>query len=114
MPIPTLRLKKADMYATAEIAAPAGTSVVTAVPDSAVLEIGARQVVMVERGEGQFEPRPVKVGQRGGGYAEIREGVSAGEKVVVGANFLIDAESNLRAALQSFYLGPYGEREHGQ
>jgi Cu(I)/Ag(I) efflux system membrane fusion protein len=97
---PDLALKT-DMYATAEIVAPAGPSVVT-VPDSAVLDSGARQVVLVERGEGQFEPRPVKVGQRGGGYAEIREGVSAGEKVVVGANFLIDAESNLRSALQAF------------
>jgi len=100
LPNPDLALKT-DMYATAEITAPAGPSVVT-VPDSAVLDSGARQVALVERGEGRFEPRPVKVGQRGGGYAEIREGVSVGEKVVVGANFLIDAESNLRSALQAF------------
>jgi Cu(I)/Ag(I) efflux system membrane fusion protein len=100
LPNPDLALKT-DMYATAEIAAPVTASVV-AVPDSAVLDSGARQVVLIERGEGRFEPRPVKLGQKAGGYVEIREGVAAGEKVVVGANFLIDAESNLRAALQTF------------
>ncbi len=100
LPNPDLALK-ADMYATAEIAAPAGTQVLT-VPDSAVLDSGARQVVLIDRGDGRFVPRPVKIGQRAGGYAEIREGVAAGDKVVVGANFLIDAESNLRSALQAF------------
>jgi Cu(I)/Ag(I) efflux system membrane fusion protein len=100
LPNPDLALK-ADMYATAEIAAPVTASVVT-VPDSAVLDSGARQVVLVERGEGRFEPRSVKLGQKAGGYVEVREGVAAGEKVVVGANFLIDAESNLRSALQTF------------
>jgi Cu(I)/Ag(I) efflux system membrane fusion protein len=92
---------KTDMYATAEIAAPVGGAVV-AVPDSAVLDSGARQVVLIDRGEGRFEPHAVKVGQKAEGYAEIREGVKPGEKVVVGANFLIDAESNLRSALQAF------------
>jgi Cu(I)/Ag(I) efflux system membrane fusion protein len=96
---------KSDMYATAEIAAPVTASVV-AVPDSAVLDSGARQVVLVERGEGRFEPRPVKLGQKAGGYVEVREGIAAGEKVVVGANFLIDAESNLRSALQTFTAPP--------
>jgi len=100
IPNPDLALKM-DMYATAEIAAPVGAAVV-AVPDSAVLDSGARQVVLVERGEGRFEPRPVMVGQKAGGYVEIRAGVKPGEKVVVGANFLIDAESNLRSALQAF------------
>jgi len=100
IPNPDLALKP-DMYATAEIAAPVASPVV-AVPESAVLDSGARQAVLVERGEGRFEPRPVKTGQKAGGYVQIREGVAAGERVVVGANFLIDAESNLRAALQAF------------
>jgi Cu(I)/Ag(I) efflux system membrane fusion protein len=100
LPNPDLALKT-DMYATTEIAAPV-TALVVAVSDSAVLDSGTRQVVLVERGEGRFEPRPVKLGQKAGGYVEIREGVAAGEKVVVGANFLIDAESNLRSALQTF------------
>ena len=44
----------------------------------------------------------MKLGLRGDGYVEIREGLKAGEKVVVSANFLIDAESNLKAALSGF------------
>ena len=72
------------------------------VPTSAVIDSGTRQVVLVERGEGLFEPRQVKLGMRGDGYVEIKDGVKAGEKVVVAANFLIDAESNLKAALKSF------------
>lgn len=100
LPNPDLTLK-AEMYATAEIAAPVSAPVV-AVPDSAVLDSGARQVVLLDRGDGRFEPRQVKLGQKAGGYVEIREGVAAGDMVVVGANFLIDAESNLRSALQAF------------
>ena len=67
-----------------------------------VIDSGNRQVVIVDRGEGRFEPRPVKVGMRGDSYVEIAEGVKAGENVVVSANFLIDAESNLKAALSGF------------
>jgi Cu(I)/Ag(I) efflux system membrane fusion protein len=75
---------------------------VAAVPDSAVIDSGTRQVVLIAKGDGRFEPRAVKLGRRGEGYVEILEGVSAGEEVVTSATFLIDAESNLRAALQSF------------
>jgi Cu(I)/Ag(I) efflux system membrane fusion protein len=73
-----------------------------AVPDSAVLDSGARQVVLVRRGEGLFEPRAVKLGVRADGYVGVMEGLQAGEEVVVRANFLIDAESNLKAALDTF------------
>jgi Cu(I)/Ag(I) efflux system membrane fusion protein len=69
------------------------------------MDAGRRQAVFVDRGAGRFEPREVKLGQRGGGYVEVREGVGEGEPVVVSANFLIDAESNLRAALKSFSDG---------
>jgi Cu(I)/Ag(I) efflux system membrane fusion protein len=75
---------------------------VLAIPESAVLDTGSRQAVFVERGQGRFEPRDVKLGHRGGGYVEVREGVVAGEPIVVSANFLIDAESNLKAALKGF------------
>lgn len=95
-------LLKPDMYANVEIAAPLGSAPVVAVQDSAVLDSGTRRVVLVDRGEGRFEPRPVTIGRRADGYVEIREGLKANERVVVGANFLIDAESNLRAALQAF------------
>ena len=73
-----------------------------AVPDSAVIDTGTRQVVIIDRGEGRFEPREVKIGLRGEGFTEIREGIAEGDRVVVAANFLIDAESNLTAALSAF------------
>ena len=93
---------KHEMFADIEIDATAGEPQRLTVPVSAVIDSGNRQVVIVERGEGLFEPRPVKLGLRGDGFVEIREGLKAGEKVVVTANFLIDAESNLRAALRGF------------
>ena len=95
---------RAGMFASVEIEAPAagGTGPVLAVPSSAVLDSGTRQAVLVERGEGRFEPRRVHVGATGDGTAQILDGLKPGEWVVVGANFLIDAESNLRAALQAF------------
>ena len=96
------QLLKPDMYATVEIAANAASAPVLAVPESAVLDSGTQQAALVERSPGHYEPRVVVIGARANGFVEIRSGVSAGEKVVVGANFLIDAESNLRAALQSF------------
>jgi Cu(I)/Ag(I) efflux system membrane fusion protein len=90
-----------DMYVDAEIDT-ADASPVLAVPDSSVLDTGTRQAVLVDKGEGKFEPREVKLGRRGGGYIEIREGLKDGEAVVTSANFLIDAESNLKAALKGF------------
>src|SRR5205814_5419095 len=101
VPNPELLLKT-DMYATVEIAAPATSATVLVVPDSAVLDTGTRQTVLIDLGGGRFEPRAVKLGARAGGYVAVLEGLRAGEKVVTGANFLIDAESNLRAALQAF------------
>jgi Cu(I)/Ag(I) efflux system membrane fusion protein len=89
-----------DMYAEAEIDTGSGRDVV-AVPESAVIDSGQRQVVIIDRGEGKFEPRNVQLGRRGAGYAEVKEGVSEGDRVVTSANFLIDAESNLKAALKA-------------
>ena len=90
-----------DMYVDAEIDTGNPASVV-AVTESAVLDTGSRQAVLVDKGQGRFEPREVKLGRRGGGYVEIREGLAEGEAVVTSANFLIDAESNLKAALKGF------------
>ncbi len=90
-----------DMYVDAEIDTAHSTPVL-AVPDSAVLDTGSRQTVLVDKGEGRFEPREVKLGRRGGGYIEVRDGLADGEAVVTSANFLIDAESNLKAALKGF------------
>ena len=97
---PGLLLKPA-MYASVELAAGDGRRRL-AVPDSAVLDSGTRQIVLVRRGEGLFEPREVRLGMRGDAYVEVLEGVKDGEDVVVSANFLIDAESNLRAAVGGF------------
>jgi Cu(I)/Ag(I) efflux system membrane fusion protein len=89
-----------DMFADVEIAA-GGTDKVLAAPESAIIDAGKRQVVILDKGEGRFEPRAVKIGRRGDGFAEITSGVSEGDRVVTSANFLIDAESNLKAALQT-------------
>ncbi len=88
-----------DMYGDVEIAIGANDAVV-AVPSSAVIDSGNRQVVLLELGEGRYEPRDVKLGRKGEGFIEILSGVSEGDKVVVNGNFLIDAESNLQAALK--------------
>ncbi|MBB5053520.1 Cu(I)/Ag(I) efflux system membrane fusion protein [Afipia massiliensis] len=90
-----------DMYVDAEINTGNPASVVT-IPDSSVLDTGTKQAVFIDRGEGRFEPREVKIGHRGDGYVEVTDGVTEGEAVVVSANFLIDAESNLKAALRGF------------
>lgn len=90
-----------EMYVDAEIET--GTpDPVLAVPESAVLDSGTRQAVLIDKGDGRFEPREVKLGRRGGGYVEIEDGVAEGDAVVTSANFLIDAESNLKAALKGF------------
>lgn len=101
IPNPDGRLK-IDMYADVVFQAGAQEEPVIAVPASAAIDSGTRQVVLIARGEGRFEPRAVKLGRRGDGYVEVLEGVSKGEEVVTSATFLIDAESNLRAALQAF------------
>ncbi len=93
---------KTDMYADVVFRIGADRAPVVAVPDSAVIDSGTRQVVLIAKGEGRFEPRPVKLGVRGQGYVEVREGINAGESVVTSATFLLDAESNLNAALKSF------------
>jgi Cu(I)/Ag(I) efflux system membrane fusion protein len=97
-------LLKPDMYAEAEIETGGGDAEL-AVPDSAVIDSGDRQIVLVDMGEGRFEPRAVQLGRRGAGYVEIRNGLKDSETVVTSANFLIDAESNLKSALQSLTNG---------
>jgi len=95
-PNPGLRLKP-QMYANVSLDLHGATGVV--IPDSALIDTGVRQIVFVDAGDGFFEPREVKVGVRGDGKAQILSGVKAGENVAVGANFLLDSESKLRAAL---------------
>jgi membrane fusion protein, copper/silver efflux system len=96
---------KPGMYADVVFEAGDGEAATIAVPNSAIIDSGTRQVVLVAKGDGRFEPREVKLGRRGEGHTEIASGLAAGEEVVVSATFLIDAESNLKAALQSFGQG---------
>ena len=93
-----------DMYADVEIATGTEAPVVT-VSSSAVIDSGERQLVLLDKGEGRFEPRAVRLGRRGEGRVEIKEGLAEHDKVVVSANFLIDAESNLKAALSGLDTG---------
>jgi Cu(I)/Ag(I) efflux system membrane fusion protein len=92
------QLLKPAMFAQVDVQLGAGAVVLT-VPDSAVIDSGKRQIVLVQRGEGRFEPREVRTGARGDSHVEILEGLKPGDEVVVAANFLIDAESNLKAAV---------------
>jgi membrane fusion protein, copper/silver efflux system len=92
---------RAGQYADVAIET-TGASSVVAIPDSAIIDSGTRKVAFVSRGEGLFEPRNVVLGARGNGMVEVRDGIVEGEEIVVSGNFLIDAESNLRAALAAF------------
>jgi RND family efflux transporter MFP subunit len=71
------------------------------VPDSAILDSGLRQIVFVERRTGLFEPREVHVASRAEGKALVLSGILEGERVAVRANFLLDSESRLRAAIEA-------------
>ncbi len=101
------------MFASVEVVSRSSQPVVT-VPDSAVIDSGSRQVVLIARGEGRFEPRAVTAGRRANGMVEIASGLDGSEEVVTSATFLIDAESNLRAALQSFTAGDASAKEKTQ
>ncbi len=101
---PGQRLKPA-MFAQVEVTV-GGKAPVLTVPDSAVIDTGARRIVLVQVQEGRFEPRDVELGARGENFVEVVKGVSDGEQVVVAANFLIDAESNLKAAIGGMGAAP--------
>ena len=90
---------KPEMFADVTIRARPRT--VLQVPDDAILESGTRNVVFVSAGEGKLVPREVSVGDHGAGVVEIRDGLKEGELVVRGANFLVDSESRLKAAISA-------------
>lgn len=93
---PDFALKPA-MFANVELPLEATDGIV--IPDSAVIDTGERQVVFVSLGGGRFEPREVTLGVRSSGKAQVLSGVAAGDQVVTRANFLLDSESQLRAAV---------------
>ena len=93
---PGLRLKP-DMFVNVEFGIPGAKRLV--VPADAVLDTGDRQTVFVDLGDGYLEPRPVDVGPRIGDRVVVTRGLSAGERVVASGTFLIDSESQLKAAV---------------
>jgi len=96
------RAMRPGMYATAALAT-AGRRRVS-VPLEAVLPTGTKDLVFVNRGDGRFVPREVRVGLRGDSLVEIVEGLKPGEEVVASATFLLASESNLAAAIQGLML----------
>ena len=104
---PDLKLKP-GMYADVELQVPLGDTLT--IPRDAVLDSGERQIVLVASGGGRFDPRQVTLGQRLGDSVVVLRGVKEGEEVVVGAHFLIDSESQLKAALSG--MGKAGEHRH--
>jgi Cu(I)/Ag(I) efflux system membrane fusion protein len=88
---------KPEMYANVEIRIQLGRKL--AVPEGAIIDTGIRQLAIIDKGNGYFEPREVKVGAKVDNYYEVIKGLKAGEKVVTSANFLIDSESKLKEAM---------------
>jgi Cu(I)/Ag(I) efflux system membrane fusion protein/cobalt-zinc-cadmium efflux system membrane fusion protein len=101
---------KPEMFVNLEVQVDYGTRLT--VPADAVLDAGDTKIVFVAKGDGYFEPREVKLGVRGEGMYEVLGGLSDGENVVTSANFLIDSESSLKAALNRMTKPAAGEHNH--
>ena len=97
-PNPELKLKP-GMYADVEITVDHGEQLT--ISETAVLNTGVRQLVFVDRGNGRFEPREIKIGPKVGRYFVVLEGLEPGEVVVKSGNFLIDAEAHVQGVLQT-------------
>jgi membrane fusion protein, copper/silver efflux system len=85
---------KPQMFTDVEIKIDLGRKLT--VPDDAVIDTGVRQIVYVDKGEGNFEPREVQLGARTDGFREVLRGLKSGEKVASSAAFLVDSEAQLR------------------
>lgn len=95
---PALDLRP-EMLAEVVLREPDGNSPVPAVPAQSLIRAGGRDVAVVSLGGGRYQPREVVIGREAEGWIEILEGLEEGEEVVTSAQFLIDSESNLRAAV---------------
>ena len=78
------------------------------IPASGVYQSGTRQIAFIDHGDGHFEPREIEVGARAGEDLVVAKGLKAGERVATSANFLLDSESQLQAAMGSFAPPPPG------
>ena len=94
------------MYVNVILQVPLGNQLV--IPVSGVLQSGTRQIVFVDRGAGYLEPRDVQLGPQAGDQYIVLKGLKAGERIVTSANFLVDSESQLQAAIGSFVPPPPG------
>jgi len=90
-------LLRPDMWAGVAMQIPLGEKLV--IPASAVIDTGLRFVAFVDGGDGRLAPRELKVGLQTDDYYEVLGGVKEGEKVVMRALFLVDSESQLKAAI---------------
>jgi len=88
---------KPEMYANVEIKVHLGQKLV--VPEGAIIDTGLRQMAIVDKGNGYFEPREVRIGAKVDEYYEVIKGLKPGERVVTSANFLIDSESKFKEAV---------------
>lgn len=88
---------KPGMYVNVELKIPLGSRLV--VPRDAILLTGERAVVFIYHGNGKIEWRDVKLGARAGNLVEVTEGIREGDQIITSANFLIDSESQLKAAM---------------
>ncbi|MGD1018100.1 MAG: efflux RND transporter periplasmic adaptor subunit [Verrucomicrobiia bacterium] len=98
IPNPELLLKP-EMFATATLSYELGDGL--AIPETAVMRTGLETYAFRDAGDGRLVPTPIVVGERSGGYCQLLSGLSAGDKVVTSANFLVDSESSMKAALES-------------
>jgi Cu(I)/Ag(I) efflux system membrane fusion protein len=92
-----------DMAVDVEL--PVDRAAALVVPADAVVDTGLRRTVFVERGDGWFEPRRVETGWRSGEQVEVVKGLAEGERIVLSGTFMVDSESQLKAAA----AGVYGE-----
>jgi RND family efflux transporter MFP subunit len=92
-------LLKPEMYAQVELFSDLGEKLVA--PDSAVISTGERDVAFVDRGDGYFEPRELRLGARLPDAVEVLEGLEEGERVLTSGNFFVDSESKMKAALSA-------------
>ena len=105
IPNPQLKLLL-GMYVDVQISVPLGDQL--AIPAAGVFQSGTRQIAFVDRGGGTFEPRDIELGARAGNDFIVLKGLEGGERIVTSANFLINSESQLQAALGSFAPPPPG------
>ncbi|MBN2319824.1 MAG: efflux RND transporter periplasmic adaptor subunit [Acidobacteria bacterium] len=105
------RKLRPEMYANVEIRVPAVSGAVK-IPSEAILRTGERNVVVVEKDKGFFEPREVTLGAEGEGYSQVTGGLREGETVVVSSQFLIDSESNLKEAISKLLAARKKESEN--